>query len=377
MFEGMRVVGKKVLRTSVQQVLYTSTLSNILTQNSWFKWCTGMDSAVLCQNTGLDDMQATSKSKQIDHSKVKSGKTISRPKTKQPVSLFDGLSHAKLCITFATADHYRFAGLIHCVRCDGHLEHVSLPTDVTNVAAFGTSHESLLRSNGRGYIFFFREGAISFWNISEDATKNFMHLAKKFEEEPYKMHLIRWESEQMTYKFVSSETKIAKNCFHFCDTPGNSEYRRRTEMYAFSNALVASVKLAHWEHALDRLIQSIESIPKDMMTGSLFHYQTPKTVLQKIGEVFMMRHQINLKHNLLDVPDVYWDREELEKLYTETADFLNVTRRVKLMNEKLSYCAHMMELAKSHLAEQKSMRIEILIVVLILIEVIFEFMHLM
>ncbi|XP_076816142.1 required for meiotic nuclear division protein 1 homolog isoform X2 [Clavelina lepadiformis] len=271
----------------------------------------------------------------------------------------------------------RFAGLIHCVRCDGHLEHVSLPTDVTNVAAFGTSHESLLRSNGRGYIFFFREGAISFWNISEDATKNFMHLAKKFEEEPYKMHLIRWESEQMTYKFVSSETKIAKNCFHFCDTPGNSEYRRRTEMYAFSNALVASVKLAHWEHALDRLIQSIESIPKDMMTGSLFHYQTPKTVLQKIGEVFMMRHQINLKHNLLDVPDVYWDREELEKLYTETADFLNVTRRVKLMNEKLSYCAHMMELAKSHLAEQKSMRIEILIVVLILIEVIFEFMHLM
>ncbi|XP_076816143.1 required for meiotic nuclear division protein 1 homolog isoform X3 [Clavelina lepadiformis] len=221
------------------------------------------------------------------------------------------------------------------------------------------------------------EGAISFWNISEDATKNFMHLAKKFEEEPYKMHLIRWESEQMTYKFVSSETKIAKNCFHFCDTPGNSEYRRRTEMYAFSNALVASVKLAHWEHALDRLIQSIESIPKDMMTGSLFHYQTPKTVLQKIGEVFMMRHQINLKHNLLDVPDVYWDREELEKLYTETADFLNVTRRVKLMNEKLSYCAHMMELAKSHLAEQKSMRIEILIVVLILIEVIFEFMHLM
>ena len=60
-------------------------------------------------------------------------------------------------------------------------------------------------------------------------------------------------------------------------------------MYAFSNALVASVKLAHWEHALDRLIQSIESIPKDMMRGSLFHYQTPKTVLQKIGEVFMMR----------------------------------------------------------------------------------------
>lgn len=39
------------------------------------------------------------------------------------------------------------------------------------------------------------------------------------------------------------------------------------------------------------------------------------------------------------------------------------------MNEKLSYCAHMVELVKSHLAEQKSIRIELLIVLLILIEV--------
>ena len=39
------------------------------------------------------------------------------------------------------------------------------------------------------------------------------------------------------------------------------------------------------------------------------------------------------------------------------------------MNEKLTYCAHVVELVKSHMAEQKSIRIEILIVILILIEV--------
>ena len=39
------------------------------------------------------------------------------------------------------------------------------------------------------------------------------------------------------------------------------------------------------------------------------------------------------------------------------------------MNEKLTYCAHVVELVKSHMAEQKSIRIEILIVLLILIEV--------
>ena len=41
------------------------------------------------------------------------------------------------------------------------------------------------------------------------------------------------------------------------------------------------------------------------------------------------------------------------------------------MNEKLSYCSHVIELVRSHFAEQKSMRIEILIVLLILIEVMY------
>jgi len=44
------------------------------------------------------------------------------------------------------------------------------------------------------------------------------------------------------------------------------------------------------------------------------------------------------------------------------------------MNEKLTYCAHVVELVKSHMAEQKSIRIEILIVLLILIEVSYHLM---
>lgn len=39
------------------------------------------------------------------------------------------------------------------------------------------------------------------------------------------------------------------------------------------------------------------------------------------------------------------------------------------MNEKLDYCAHMVELLKTHLHEKKSLRVELLIVLLIFIEV--------
>ena len=38
-------------------------------------------------------------------------------------------------------------------------------------------------------------------------------------------------------------------------------------------------------------------------------------VLVKTGEFFALKHLINLDSDLLDVPDFYWDRAELEKIY--------------------------------------------------------------
>uniref|UniRef100_H2YC26 DUF155 domain-containing protein n=2 Tax=Ciona savignyi TaxID=51511 RepID=H2YC26_CIOSA len=222
-------------------------------------------------------------------------------------------------------------------------------------------------------IFTLREGALSFWNISDKGMNEIMHLTRKFEEESYQIHLVNWESEQMGYRFHPNASKFLKNQFLLCED--NDLTSRCAEMYAFSHALVVSVKLAHWEHSLDKLIRSIESLPRELMVGSKLQYRTTESLLQKIGEVFMIRHQLNLQYNLLDVPDVYWDREDLEQLYVKTTEFLNIVRRARIMNEKLSYCAHMVELVKSHLAEQKSIRIEILIVLLILIEVLFEIIH--
>lgn len=36
---------------------------------------------------------------------------------------------------------------------------------------------------------------------------------------------------------------------------------------------------------------------------------------------YSFRHKLNLEHNLLELPDVYWDREELEPLFTKTTKY--------------------------------------------------------
>lgn len=62
------------------------------------------------------------------------------------------------------------------------------------------------------------------------------------------------------------------------------------EMYALTNALVVSVKLAHWEHSLDQLIESIQTLPNELIIGIPPSYRSSKSILRKIGQVFQIRY---------------------------------------------------------------------------------------
>ncbi|XP_054426096.1 required for meiotic nuclear division protein 1 homolog isoform X3 [Pteronotus mesoamericanus] len=83
-------------------------------------------------------------------------------------------------------------------------------------------------------------------------------------------------------------------------------------------------------------------------------------------------HRINLSSDFLITPDFYWDRENLEQLYDKTCQFLSITRRVKVMNEKLQHCMELTDLMRNHLTEKRTLRLEWMIVILITIEVMFE-----
>uniref|UniRef100_A0A8C6QG11 Required for meiotic nuclear division 1 homolog n=1 Tax=Nannospalax galili TaxID=1026970 RepID=A0A8C6QG11_NANGA len=78
---------------------------------------------------------------------------------------------------------------------------------------------------------------------------------------------------------------------------------------------------------------------------------------------------INLSSDFLITPDFYWDRENLEELYDKTCQFLSITRRVKVMNEKLQHCMELTDLMRNHLNEKRALRLEWMIVILITIEV--------
>jgi len=98
-------------------------------------------------------------------------------------------------------------------------------------------------------------------------------------------------------------------------------------------------------------------------------------VLQKTGELFALRHELNLNSDLLDTPDFYWEREKLETIYNKMCNYLNISRRTKVMNEKLVQCCELLDLISTHLTDQHHTRLEWMIIALIMIEVCFEILH--
>ncbi|XP_039202853.1 required for meiotic nuclear division protein 1 homolog isoform X2 [Crotalus tigris] len=199
--------------------------------------------------------------------------------------------------------------------------------------------------------------------------KNIFQKLEKHEVQPYEIALVHWENEEISYRRGEGQSKL-----HRGEILINSDTEMDDivlEKFAFSNALCLSVKLAIWEASLDNFVESIQSIPEMLKLRKKLKL-SHADVMQKIGELFALRHRINLSSDLLIAPDFYWDREHLEQLYDKMYRFLSIDRRVKVVNEKLQQCTELTDLMRNHLNEKHALRLEWMIVILITIEVMFE-----
>ncbi|XP_008693222.2 required for meiotic nuclear division protein 1 homolog isoform X3 [Ursus maritimus] len=255
---------------------------------------------------------------------LKASRTRQPSRTNLPVlSVSEDLMH---CTAFATADEYHLGTLSQDLASRGYVEVTSLPRDAANILVIGVEHSA--KEGDPGTIFFFREGAAVFWNVKDKTMKHVMQVLEKHEIQPYEIALVHWENEELNYIKTEGQSKL-----HRGEIRLNSELDiddAILEKFAFSNALCLSVKLAIWEASLDKFVESIQSIPEALKAGKKVKL-SHEEVMQKMGELFALRHRINLSSDFLITPDFYWDRENLEQLYDKTCQFLSIARRVKLM----------------------------------------------
>lgn len=300
-------------------------------------------------------------------------------------------------VAYATAEEYNLQFLADDLVKQGLYELHQLPTDVPDVLYASSAYA--ISAEPRE-LFVFREGTVVFWNMEQAEIEAFLQLVRRHELDSYDRQLVMTEQEEMDYSYHEGATRLVQDELLLCrklsasadDGRGGAVTAGTTgevpaapneeeevdslalQKYSVANALSLSVKLSIWEASLNRYVDSIEFVTEDLKSGNKLR-MSRRDVLRKTGELFALRHLINLSSDLLDTPDFYWDRERLERLYLQTCAYLNINRRTKVMNEKLSHCCDLTGLLREHLNHNHSARLEWMIIVLIMIEIIFEVIH--
>ncbi|KAL1129711.1 hypothetical protein AAG570_012655 [Ranatra chinensis] len=223
------------------------------------------------------------------------------------------------------------------------------------------------------HLYYFKEGSVVMWNFSELERRSVLKFLKPYEDQSYDNAIVQDELEVMSYTYThcSKRSDIHdSNMYISCQDKNIEEIS--LDRYTFSNAMALSVKLGMLEALLERYIRGVEYITEDLKYGHKIRIDQ-KEVLQKSGELLALRHSINLSSDLLDTPDFYWERENLEKLYQRACAYFSISRRTKVMNEKLNHCVELIELVSTYLSDRHHVRLEWMIIILIMVEVGIEF----
>jgi required for meiotic nuclear division protein 1 len=277
---------------------------------------------------------------------------------------------------YATAEEYDLEKIVDALKTQNLYETKKLffsneddMSDTEPNVIFATAKYQV--ENEQRGMFLFREGTIVMWNFSEMEISNVLNFLKLYEHDGYGENIVQSESEIMFYNYTKDKTAQLKNNNFYIT---KLDEKNLFEKYTFSNALSLSVKLGIWEATLNHYVDSMGYLTEDLKQGRKIK-TTRAEMLRKTGELFALRHLINLSSDLLDTPDFYWDREELERLYSATTNYFSISKRTRVMNEKLNHCVELADLISSNLHEDLNVRLEKIIIYLIMIEVMFECIH--
>lgn len=143
------------------------------------------------------------------------------------------------------------------------------------------------------------------------------------------------------------------------------------EQLAISFAFAQSAKLSVLEAALEETVEEIREVPEQLSRSGRAQLSA-KEIAKLTGRVFLERNEVNLYSNILDCPDFFWEAEEFEPLYRRFNQYLDIEDRVGILNNRLDIVNDLLESLSGQLEIRNSHRLEIIVILLIVIEILLE-----
>lgn len=214
----------------------------------------------------------------------------------------------------------------------------------------------------RNDIFIFEYGVVIMWGYTPKEEAAFLEDLAKFESEKLSGEDI--QIEEFNYYITKSYQPRIYN--DFITIRDDSNYMLKLSI---SHALAQSVKISLFEELVDNTIEDTEDIPQQIaQTGKV--EMTKDEIMKSIGELFILRININLHGSVLDSPELMWAEPHLEPIYQATRGYLEINQRVELLNQRLEVISDLLQMLKEQLGHSHEENLEFIVVVLVAVQVL-------
>jgi uncharacterized Rmd1/YagE family protein len=146
-------------------------------------------------------------------------------------------------------------------------------------------------------------------------------------------------------------------------------------LLVISDALAKSVVLAHDEREVAKVFDVIEPSAQELAIHGRTR-RNRKEILKLVGNALLVQHRVSGRVAVAEKPDVLWDRPDLERLYSRLEDEYELSERVDVLNRKLAVIAETATTLADLIDTRRSLRLELIIVILIAFEIIITFYQL-
>lgn len=154
-------------------------------------------------------------------------------------------------------------------------------------------------------------------------------------------------------------------------TLGTLQLRELTgaHVLVLADILGKSVALAHYEKEIAAVFDTIEPAAS-MLAASGRIPSGRKALLQLVGSALLTQHRVSGRIAFAEKPDILWEHPELERFYARLEDEYEIVERGTLLNGKMQVITSAAQTFTDMMDTARSARLELLIVILILAELV-------
>ena len=222
---------------------------------------------------------------------------------------------------------------------------------------FQDSDELFYEYSAHKFIYIFQYGMIGFFNLSADEIDSAVSQVYPF----CKDHLKETISEAVDVH-IKNTVKVEFDKVILVDL--NAEMIRLVMLYASQ-----SVALTRYSEITEALLVETNEHTKYLENKGRLDISGQK-LKRFIGKTLNIKNKISENLYIFDSPDIVWEDETLNKLNSDLKQTFDLKDRYRLIHDRVDIIKENLELFKDIMDHKESSKLEWIIIILILVEVV-------